>query len=99
MEKKRPNTEDLHFPECLQAAEQGDAEAQFSLGRMYYTGCGTAADKAKAFYWYAKAACQGHAAAQYARGFMQFRGLGIRADKLQGLYWICKAYKNGFREA
>jgi cation transport ATPase len=47
------------------AAEQGDADAQFNLGRSYYTG-GQAVtqDYAKAIEWFGKAAAQGHAEAK-----------------------------------
>jgi TPR repeat protein len=37
------------------AAEQGDAKAQFDLGRMYDNGEGVEQDKAEAVKWYAKA--------------------------------------------
>jgi TPR repeat protein len=47
-----------------EAAEQGDAEAQFNLGSRYIFGMGVAQDKVKAAEWYRKAAEQGHEAAQ-----------------------------------
>jgi len=42
-------------------AEQGNAEAQFALGRMYAEGLGVAQDEADALAWYGRAAEQGHA--------------------------------------
>ena len=48
-----------------QAAEQGDAEAQFILGSCYEAGDGVKQDKAEAVKWFRKAAEQGHAKAQY----------------------------------
>ena len=42
-----------------QLADQGNARAQFSLGKMYYIGQGVLRDNAKADVWYRKAADQG----------------------------------------
>jgi TPR repeat protein len=47
-----------------QAAEQGNAEAQYNLGYMYRDGVGVAIDKTRAIEWYKKAASQGHTAAK-----------------------------------
>jgi len=40
------------FRETLQAAERGNAQAQFSLGRMYDNGQGVRQDYAEAVKWY-----------------------------------------------
>ena len=42
------------------AAEQGHAEAQFSLGVKYYGGVGVPQDYSGALEWYRRAAEQGH---------------------------------------
>lgn len=42
------------------AAEQGEAEAQFRLGRCYEGGLGVAKDYNKAIFWYDKAVAQNH---------------------------------------
>ena len=42
------------------AAEQGDAEAQWHLGRCYRRGNGVAQDEAETAKWYRMAADQGH---------------------------------------
>lgn len=47
-------------------AEQGDAEAQFNLGKCYYHGDGVNRDLKEAVYWFRKAAEQGHVKAQEA---------------------------------
>ena len=52
------------------AAVQGDADAQYSLGRRYYNGEGVAKDYAEAAKWFRLGAEQGHAGAQYALGVM-----------------------------
>ena len=46
----------LHWYE--KAAEQGQADAQFICGGMYFAGEGTARDKARAKQWIQKAASQ-----------------------------------------
>ena len=57
-------------------AEQGDAEAQFNLGNIYYTGEGVTQDYELAFEWYQKAAHQGHTKAQFNLGTMYYNGQG-----------------------
>jgi uncharacterized protein len=43
----------------MQAAEQGDATSQYSLGRLYHLGQGVSQDYVQAVAWYRKAAEQG----------------------------------------
>src|SRR5210317_344499 len=45
-------------------ANQGVADAQFSLGLLYERGVGTSQDTKQAVNWYTKAAEQGHVEAQ-----------------------------------
>ena len=49
-------------------AEQGDAEAQFNLGKAYLWGRGVAQDNREGMRWYRMAAEQGLAIAQLALG-------------------------------
>ena len=51
-----------------QKANQGGADAQFTLGLLYKRGVGTIQDTKQAVYWYTKAAEQGHINAQYKLG-------------------------------
>ena len=46
------------------SAEQGNDEAQYSLGIMYECGYGVSKDYAKAAEWYRKAAKEGHVRAR-----------------------------------
>jgi len=48
----------------INAAQQGDAEAQYRLGVLYDKGVGVKKDKREAVRWYRRAASQGHAKAQ-----------------------------------
>src|SRR5690349_3273633 len=65
---------------CRVRAEQGDANAQYDLARLYYHGKGVPQDYADATRWYRKAADQGDAKAQYARGYTYFEGKGVPQD-------------------
>lgn len=56
-----------------EAARQGHAAAQISLGWMYAQGLGVARDDQQALYWYRQAAKQGHRDAQV---ILYIRGLG-----------------------
>ena len=69
-------------------AKQGNAKAQFNLGRMYRFGWGVPQDNAKAAEWYRKAAEQGYAKAQFKLGFMYDDGLGVPQDYVQAHMWF-----------
>jgi TPR repeat protein len=84
MERKMRN-----FQEVKEAAEQGDADAQYNLGLMYDNGEGVEQDKFEAVKWYKKAAEQGHAEAQ--------NNLGIMDRQSQGLAWIGKKFMSLFK--
>ena len=62
-------------------AEQGDAGAQYFLGRMYDTGRGVPKDDQQAAAWFRKAAEQGSAGAQYFLGLMYYQGRGVPKDE------------------
>ena len=55
---------EIAIKELRPLAEQGNAEAQKNLGKMYADGRGVAKDRAEAVKWYRKAADQGHTEAQ-----------------------------------
>ena len=50
--------------QTIRLANQGDAEAQYDLGLMYYDGEGVYQDYAKAFKWFEKSANQSSPHAQ-----------------------------------
>ncbi len=58
-------------------AEQGNAEAQFNLGKMHFSGQGVPQNVKKAIRWFRPAAEQGIADAQYKLGLMYFAGIGV----------------------
>ncbi|EMT3920850.1 sel1 repeat family protein [Neisseria gonorrhoeae] len=83
------------FRENLQAAEQGNAAAQFNLGVMYENGQGVRQDYVQAVQWYRKASEQGDAQAQYNLGAMYYKGRGVRQDLVLAQEWLGKACQNG----
>jgi hypothetical protein len=76
-------------------AEQGNAEAQFKLGRMYAKGEGVPQDYVQAVAWFRKAAEQGNAKAQNGLGAMYGIGQGVPQDWVQAVVWFRKAAEQG----
>ena len=82
-----------------QAAEDGDADAQFVLGGRYYWGNGVPQDKAEAAEYFRKAAEQGDARAQFNLALMHSKGDGVRQNKAEAAKWYAKAAEQGDAEA
>ena len=78
-----------------QSAEQGDAVAQFELGRMYFSGQVVIQDYKEAVKWFRKAAEQGHASAQFNLGLLYYRGQGVLQDYKEAVKWYRKAVEQG----
>ena len=72
-------------------AMQGDAEAQYKLGRIYDQGKDVPEDDARAASWYRKAAEQGVANAQIALSNLYYAGEGVPKDASQALFWYRRA--------
>lgn len=99
----------------VQAAECGDAEAQYRLGRRYSRGenilsyvvkrrdlDGEEAVQeyfAQAVQWYRRAAEQGHVKSQYHLGSAYEWGLGVSKDGAQAVQWYRRAAEQGDVEA
>ena len=66
-----------------QAADQGLAMAQYSLGCCYGNGEGVEKDEAESVKWYRKAAEQGNADAQYNLGCCYDNGHGVEKDQVE----------------
>jgi len=81
-------------------AEEGDAEAQRSLGQMYDFGRGVPRDEVQATLWYRKAAEQGNASAQNRLGMLYIYGRKPSPDDVVvGLSWFEKAAYQGDLDA
>ncbi|WP_429214386.1 tetratricopeptide repeat protein, partial [Aeromonas veronii] len=77
-----------------QAAEQGHADAQFSLGvDEAFESCGLTYQRGEN--WLRLAAEQGHSAAQQTLGEMYFKGMGVQQDDQQAYAWSFVAAANG----
>lgn len=80
-------------------AEQGFAEAQFTLGVIYDEGKGVPRNHEEALKWYRKAADQGHAKAQLIIGAMYFQGNGVLQDYEEAVRWYKKSADQGYSGA
>ena len=80
-----------------QAAERGNAPAQFRLALCYEEGQGLSQDYGQAIYWWRKAAEQGDAEAQYSLGICYAEGIGVDRDSKQAEYWKNLAIQNGYQ--
>jgi TPR repeat protein len=86
------------------AAEQGDADGEYGLGKQYSTGEGIKADPKQAFEWIGRAAAKGHKSAISALADAYLHGgLGLdaaaRADNEAALKWIQAAADNNYLPA
>ena len=83
----------------LEAANQGNAEAQNNLGVLIREGKGTSKNDAEAVSWFQKAADQGFADAQYQLGNMYENGLGVEQSYAVAAQWYKKSAEQGHASA
>ena len=83
------------FVEWIPLAEQGNASAQYNLGRMYRNGDDVSQDYGSAINWYILAAEQGHANAQFKLGLMYDMGIGVERDIGTAIMWYTFAAEQG----
>jgi hypothetical protein len=69
------------------AAEQGDTDAEYSLGMMYEDGQGVPQDDTQAAAWLRKAAEQGDADAQWSLGGLYLHGQGVPRSYAEAYFW------------
>ena len=81
------------------AAQQGNAEAQYYLGTLYWNGVGMNKDEAEAVQFYRRAAAQGYAPAQYDLGIAYRDGRGVAKNEAEFVQWNRKAAEEGFPPA
>ena len=80
------------------AADQGLAEAQFSLGGMYANGHGVAQDYTQAFGWFRRAAALGDVNARREVGGMYAAGQGVPQNDIEAYMWLDLAVLQAFGE-
>ncbi len=86
---------DFHYEMIRKAADQGDAKAQYDLGRMYEEGAEVSQSYSEAAKWFRKAADQGYARAQNWLGVMYEQGKGVPQDYSEAVRWYRKAADQG----
>jgi len=79
----------------LGEAKGGDAQEQFQIGMMYYTGDGQYKNYDEAVIWFEKSGSQGNAEAQNKLGFMYLLGRGVEKDLELAAFWYRKAAEQG----
>ncbi len=89
----------MRIQETIRLAEQGNAEAQESLGWAYAHGYGIPEDQIKSAYWHRMAAMQGNSDAQGALGVAYANGRGVPLDYVTAYMWynISAANSSGFK--
>jgi TPR repeat protein len=79
-----------------EAAEAGDADAQYLLGKLFREGLGVEKDPREGLRWTRKAAEQDHRVALWALGWIYESGEGVQRNDREALRWYRKAADNGF---
>lgn len=92
-----PSNEELarNYEKIHKTAEQGNAEAQFLLGKCYAFGLGTEKNMEQAVDWYRKSAEQGNAKAQNNLGNCYLWGEGVDEDYEEAARWFTKSAEQG----
>ena len=81
-------------------AEQGEAEAQYTLGLWHETGTGSfSQDYAEAQKWYRKSAEQGYFRSQDALGALYYNGNGVPKNYAEAVKWYRMAAEQGHLSA
>lgn len=89
------------YSKLRQAAEQGDAQAQYDLAYLYYKSgtdpeiTGVMRSERLAAHWYREAAMQGHPSAQYNMAVLHLQGHGVERDPVVAYAWLLQAAANG----
>lgn len=89
---------DKAFELYEKAAQQGNAEAQYNLGVMYYSGDGAIQNYMQARKWFEKAAIQNYADAQFSLGVINEDGEGVSQDMAIAKEWFSKSCDNGNKD-
>ena len=84
------------FSKVNEAAERGDAQAQFELGKYYLE---VLCNYPKAFEWLKKSAEQGNAQGQYGLGMCYYDGPGVEQNNFEAIKWLKKSAEQGLIDA
>lgn len=97
------NGSPINLPDAVrfltQAAEKGQAVAQYRLGTMYQRGQGVPADGARAAQWYERAATQGNRKAMHNLAVSHAGGAAGRKNMAEAARWFAKAAALGLSDS
>ncbi len=79
----------------IRRAGEGDVDAQYNLGIIYYHGEGVPRNYEDALLWFHRAAEQDDADAQYNLGLMYGKGEGVEKSRSHSVEWFSKAAGQG----
>ena len=80
-------------------ADQGNADAQYNLGELYFKGEGVRQDYVEAARWFRSAAGKGDTDSQSMLGVLYFNGWGVKQDYVDAAHWFRKAADHGSTRA
>jgi len=86
---------DVKLADTIFLASQGNMDAQFQVGRAYFTGQGVALDKTAATSFFKMAAEQGHTTSESLMGAFYSYGEGVEIDYAQSMKWYRRAAIKG----
>ena len=86
---------DKAFNEFKPLADGGNAEAQCTVGMLYYEGNGVGKDYDKAMSYFKKSAEQGNLNAQFRIGYMYEEGHGAKKSPKEAVKWYRKCAEKG----
>ena len=87
-----PTDDDIKISELIEKAGDGDVQAQYQLGVIYYEDDSIEQHYSLAFECFEKAALQGIVLAQSYLGAMYYSGRGVEQDTAKAKEWLNKAY-------
>lgn len=97
--KSEVNIPTEYCEELVKLAEEGNAEAQNTLGCCYDVGQGVEESDAEAFKWFEKSAKQGNAVGQNNLGLCYELGIGVEQSYKEAVKWYKKAAEQGEPQA
>jgi hypothetical protein len=88
-----PSQEDF-IADLKQNAENGDAQAQYQVGLLYYNGHSVPQDLTQAVNWFTRSAQQNDGEAQFNLGILYQQGDGVPQSYVEAFYWYMLAVQN-----
>jgi TonB family protein len=86
---------DKDVDDCRVKAEQGNDQAQYVLGKMYYKGQGVPQDYQESAKWYRKSSEQGNSNSQLNLGMLYETGKGVPQNHKESVKWYRKSAEKG----